>query len=774
MKTRVCTIAIGVLLLVGCASAITTNLRANVGRKATQRTKALVGRMMSDNITAMKEASYLADKDTQNQAGIEAIENLLDNVMETIRQNRKAVDAKYTADLAEITRKRDTGKNDTAASNAKAEKDFSYAISKAEDTHTRSEKECAEHQAKQQAELNNGLAELDRQRAASKLACDNARSAAEKELADKQQQLTDNEQATREAWDDALAESTASDKAAKVAEKTLSDARDAEPPKRSKMQSDFTTCTMSATATAADKTALADSALKDANTYLQSEIDLVNKIRGMLSGLSGDKAKTAKEETALIELASLAKKYQVHTVETNEISKLLDAIVNKIKASLEAKTVHHANEIKKINAAHNNDKAACNTTFTEATRVLNEELRKATQHANELRGIAKRHQNTTDHAHAKHTKAEKELVKFNNGHPEEQSATMAQWQACYAAAESGYATAVRVLTGAIAEAESSQKKVEEAMESAAKVGKEGVKHAQLEVEKVNATVFLETDPQQMEKEVAAAAADLKAAAASVQSDASKVAEQTSATPDVENVVEAAQEASNGDVAKSATEAVAVVAEKPIEEALKEKTESTANDVEGLPAQSKIEVDAKTANTDNHEEAVKQASDLVDEEASKHVTTRTRQIEEEFDACNEAANKALQAAKDAATLERETILKANDEKNRLLDSMYTDSVAAISEKRKDAQEYLDSEAKMVESIRELLVQLKAKAPVKAQPVEEEKPHTAYTSLNEHEEEHKEKEDKKPCKTCVNGKACGDSCISKDATCNKAPGCAVNAE
>jgi len=41
--------------------------------------------------------------------------------METIRQNRMAVDAKYTADLAEITRKRDTGKNDTAASNAKAE-----------------------------------------------------------------------------------------------------------------------------------------------------------------------------------------------------------------------------------------------------------------------------------------------------------------------------------------------------------------------------------------------------------------------------------------------------------------------------------------------------------------------------------------------------------------------------------------------------------------------------------------------------------------------------
>ncbi|MFZ2682061.1 MAG: hypothetical protein WAZ14_03145 [Patescibacteria group bacterium] len=30
----------------------------------------------------------------------------------------------------------------------------------------------------------------------------------------------------------------------------------------------------------------------------------------------------------------------------------------------------------------------------------------------------------------------------------------------------------------------------------------------------------------------------------------------------------------------------------------------------------------------------------------------------------------------------------------------------------------------------------------------------------------------CKTCVTGKACGDSCISKSYTCHKGPGCACN--
>jgi hypothetical protein len=30
----------------------------------------------------------------------------------------------------------------------------------------------------------------------------------------------------------------------------------------------------------------------------------------------------------------------------------------------------------------------------------------------------------------------------------------------------------------------------------------------------------------------------------------------------------------------------------------------------------------------------------------------------------------------------------------------------------------------------------------------------------------------CKVCSKGKACGDSCISKDKTCNKGPGCACN--
>ena len=30
----------------------------------------------------------------------------------------------------------------------------------------------------------------------------------------------------------------------------------------------------------------------------------------------------------------------------------------------------------------------------------------------------------------------------------------------------------------------------------------------------------------------------------------------------------------------------------------------------------------------------------------------------------------------------------------------------------------------------------------------------------------------CKTCKKGKACGDSCIAKDATCKKGKGCACN--
>merc|ERR1711968_316392 len=145
------------------------------------------------------------------------------------------------------------------------------------------------------------------------------------------------------------------------------------------------------------------------------------------------------------------------------------------------------------------------------------ELDEANKHANELRGIAKNHQNTTDHAHAKHSKAEDRLVKFNNGHPEKQSATMAQWQACYAAAESGYAAAVRVLTGVISTAESSQKKVEEAMESTKTVGKEEVVASAEPGKKVNATVFLETSPEQLEKAVADAATDVKATAAAVQS-----------------------------------------------------------------------------------------------------------------------------------------------------------------------------------------------------------------------------------------------------------------
>lgn len=30
----------------------------------------------------------------------------------------------------------------------------------------------------------------------------------------------------------------------------------------------------------------------------------------------------------------------------------------------------------------------------------------------------------------------------------------------------------------------------------------------------------------------------------------------------------------------------------------------------------------------------------------------------------------------------------------------------------------------------------------------------------------------CKICINGKACGDTCIRKDYTCHKGPGCACN--
>jgi hypothetical protein len=30
----------------------------------------------------------------------------------------------------------------------------------------------------------------------------------------------------------------------------------------------------------------------------------------------------------------------------------------------------------------------------------------------------------------------------------------------------------------------------------------------------------------------------------------------------------------------------------------------------------------------------------------------------------------------------------------------------------------------------------------------------------------------CKVCHKGKACGDSCISRDKDCNKPPGCACN--
>ncbi len=32
----------------------------------------------------------------------------------------------------------------------------------------------------------------------------------------------------------------------------------------------------------------------------------------------------------------------------------------------------------------------------------------------------------------------------------------------------------------------------------------------------------------------------------------------------------------------------------------------------------------------------------------------------------------------------------------------------------------------------------------------------------------------CRTCSAGKACGDSCIARDKTCNKGPGCACNAD
>jgi hypothetical protein len=30
----------------------------------------------------------------------------------------------------------------------------------------------------------------------------------------------------------------------------------------------------------------------------------------------------------------------------------------------------------------------------------------------------------------------------------------------------------------------------------------------------------------------------------------------------------------------------------------------------------------------------------------------------------------------------------------------------------------------------------------------------------------------CKVCKEGKACGDSCIARDRTCNEGPGCACN--
>ncbi len=32
----------------------------------------------------------------------------------------------------------------------------------------------------------------------------------------------------------------------------------------------------------------------------------------------------------------------------------------------------------------------------------------------------------------------------------------------------------------------------------------------------------------------------------------------------------------------------------------------------------------------------------------------------------------------------------------------------------------------------------------------------------------------CKTCRKGKACGNSCISRDKTCTRPPGCACNAQ
>jgi hypothetical protein len=32
----------------------------------------------------------------------------------------------------------------------------------------------------------------------------------------------------------------------------------------------------------------------------------------------------------------------------------------------------------------------------------------------------------------------------------------------------------------------------------------------------------------------------------------------------------------------------------------------------------------------------------------------------------------------------------------------------------------------------------------------------------------------CKVCTKGKACGNSCISRDKTCHKPPGCACNAQ
>jgi hypothetical protein len=44
--------------------------------------------------------------------------------------------------------------------------------------------------------------------------------------------------------------------------------------------------------------------------------------------------------------------------------------------------------------------------------------------------------------------------------------------------------------------------------------------------------------------------------------------------------------------------------------------------------------------------------------------------------------------------------------------------------------------------------------------------------EQQTETKSTEEDKCCKICKKGKACGDSCISKDKTCHKQPGCACD--